>query len=147
MKSTKGFTLLELLAVIVVLAIIALIVTPFVTEAIVNAREGADRNAGFGIVNAAELYYATVLGDPNSTHAGSFETTVINFEPDTGNSIAPDSGETSVFEFKGKAPIGGQLTIDSEGNIVFAVPLIFSSSDDAGFYYNGKDVTRDIEKS
>lgn len=45
----KGFTLLELLAVIVVLAVIALIVTPFVTKAIKQAKKGSFTDSAYGM--------------------------------------------------------------------------------------------------
>ena len=50
----KGFTLMELLAVIVVLAIIALIVTPIVLNLINNARVGAAEQSATGYVKAVE---------------------------------------------------------------------------------------------
>ena len=53
----KGFTLLELLAVIVVLAIIAIIVTPFVANAIKTAKKGAFKDSAYGMITSAETYY------------------------------------------------------------------------------------------
>ena len=54
----KGFTLIELLAVIIILAIIALIAVPTILGIIDKAREGAAEDATYGLVSAAETYYA-----------------------------------------------------------------------------------------
>ena len=67
----KGFTLVELLAVIVILAIIALIATPIVLNVINQAQEGADLRSVEGYAKALETaYYADVMvggnGDINS---------------------------------------------------------------------------------
>ena len=45
MKKKKGFTLIELIAVLVIMAIIALIVTPLVMNIIRKARAAADRRS------------------------------------------------------------------------------------------------------
>ena len=55
----KAFTLIELLAVIVILAVIALIATPLVLDVIDDSRYGAARVNETSTTKAAELYYAT----------------------------------------------------------------------------------------
>ena len=59
MKKKKGFTLIELISVLVILAILALIVTPLVLNIIKKARTAADKRkilfAGDAISNRAEL--------------------------------------------------------------------------------------------
>ena len=54
----KGFTLIELLAVFIILAIIALIAVPTILGIIDKAREGAAEDATYGLISAAETYYA-----------------------------------------------------------------------------------------
>lgn len=54
----KGFTLIELLAVIVILAIIALIAVPILLKVISSAKIGALKDSTYGIIDAANLYYA-----------------------------------------------------------------------------------------
>ncbi|NLL44639.1 MAG: hypothetical protein GX247_03115, partial [Mollicutes bacterium] len=49
---------MELLAVIVILAIIALIATPLILNVIDDAKKGAFKNSAYGIIEAAELSYA-----------------------------------------------------------------------------------------
>ena len=50
----KGFTLVELLAVIVILAIIALISTPIILGVIEKARIGAAKQSALGYIDAVE---------------------------------------------------------------------------------------------
>ena len=56
MKNNKGFTLVELLAVIVILAILALIVVPIVFNLIETAKKGSFKQTLFNIEKAAESY-------------------------------------------------------------------------------------------
>ena len=58
MKKKYGFTLIELLAVIVVLAVIALIATPTILGVIDKAKKGSLQDSAYGLVQAANLYYA-----------------------------------------------------------------------------------------
>ena len=60
MKKTteKAFTLIELLAVIVILAIIALIAVPVILNIIDKANKSAFKDSAYGVLNAAEYYYA-----------------------------------------------------------------------------------------
>lgn len=121
MKSKKGFTLLELLAVIVVLAIIALIVTPFVTNAIKEAREGAAKNSAYGIISAAELYYAEQM----AANAGYFDAVTFTWAEDGTLSSTP-TGKT--FTFKGDKPKSGSITIDSNGVVTIgSAGLVFGN--------------------
>ena len=52
----KGFTLVELLAVIVILAIIALITLPLITGVVEKARKGSAVSSAYGYVDAVEKY-------------------------------------------------------------------------------------------
>src|SRR5574344_894751 len=104
----KGFTLLELLAVIVVLAIIALIVTPFVTKAINQAKEGSSKNSAQGILEAADIYYGTkILNKDEDFNGVTF--TFLNGNVTKSDNNLPD------FTFKGEKPISGTVTMDING--------------------------------
>ena len=50
----RGFTLVVLLAVIVILAIIALVATPLIFNIIDNSRKSAAKSSAFGYVDAVE---------------------------------------------------------------------------------------------
>ena len=54
----KGFTLVELLAVVVVLAVVSIIAIPITLNIIENARKGALENSARGLMDAANNYYA-----------------------------------------------------------------------------------------
>ena len=54
----KGFTLVELLGVIVILAVIALIAVPTILGVIDKAKRSSLQDSGYGLVEADNLYYA-----------------------------------------------------------------------------------------
>lgn len=91
MKRKKGFTLIELIAVLVILAILALIVTPLVMNIIRKAKDAANKRSIDAYGRAADLAVATYLLDNNefpedfsdltietSGSVVSCETTVLN---------------------------------------------------------------------
>ena len=57
MKKNKGFTLVELLAVIVILAVIALIATPQILKLINDSRENSAEDSMYGYIKAVEQAY------------------------------------------------------------------------------------------
>ena len=59
----KGFTLVELLAVIVILAIIALIATPIILGVIETSKKGASENSALGYLDAVEKQIARKIHD------------------------------------------------------------------------------------
>jgi type IV pilus assembly protein PilA len=106
----KGFTLVELLAVIVILAIIALIATPLIMNVIDDAKMGAFKSTAYGIIKSAEFEYASnkLLG-VNSVVTYTYE----------------DGNETSSIgrslQYKEKRPQSGIIKIDKNGNIALAI--------------------------
>ena len=97
MKKNKGFTLVELLAVIIILAIIALIAVPVIMNIIDRARKAAFRDTVYGIIDAGEIKYASNLLD----HVNNMEEIVVTF-PDQLNGV----------EIKEKVPSSGKMIID-----------------------------------
>ena len=67
MKKNKGFTLVELLAVIVILAVIALIATPVVLSMIESSRKGAAESSMLSYVDATEKSIVTSLMSNSSS--------------------------------------------------------------------------------
>ena len=69
MKKRNGFTLVELLAVIVILAIILVIAVPQIMNTITSARGGSLESTAKLIASSAETYYLTetTLGHTVST--------------------------------------------------------------------------------
>ena len=69
MKNKKAFTLIELIAVLVILAILALIVTPIVLNIVKNTKKSADKRSidayGKSIENAIADYFMDNSKKPN----------------------------------------------------------------------------------
>ena len=98
----KGFTLIELLVVIAILAIIALIAMPIILNAIEESRDKSNMNSTYGLVKAAELYFAENMADGNV----SFDTNLLDTLKVTGKK--PDSGEVKINE-KGEIKVNTQF--------------------------------------
>ena len=72
MKKNKGFTLVELLAIIVILAVLILMVTPTVIKVMNNAKKNAFRIETLAILKATENAYSA--GDMQSSYIFNAET-------------------------------------------------------------------------
>ena len=81
MKRKNGFTLIELIAVLVILAILALIVTPLVMNIIRKARISADKRSIDAYGRSIELAIATYLLD-NGDFPTSIEQLTIEYSGD-----------------------------------------------------------------
>ena len=80
-KKNKGFTLIELISVLVILAILALIVTPLVLNIIRKARVSADKRSIDAYGRSIELAVASYLLD-NGTFPTSVEQLTIEYSGD-----------------------------------------------------------------
>lgn len=98
----KGFTLVELLAVIVILAIIALISTPIILGVIEKARKHAFEDSGYGIVEAIKNYYIEDMQD------GTVDYKTWTFP------------EAEGLKFEGMRPSGGNARLNGDGTIELA---------------------------
>ena len=81
MKRKNGFTLIELIAVLVILAILALIVTPLVMNIIRKARISADKRSIDAYGRSVEYAIATYLLD-NGRFPTSIEELTIEYTGD-----------------------------------------------------------------
>jgi len=63
-QNKKAFTLIELLAVIVILAIIALIAVPVILNIIDKANKSAFKDTAYGIISAGEYYWSEQQLEP-----------------------------------------------------------------------------------
>lgn len=79
-KNEKGLSLVELLAVIVILGIVAAIAIPAIGNIIENSRYNAVKADGINVINAAQLYY---IDNP----AGVAGTTGENSTPGTTETV------------------------------------------------------------
>lgn len=98
MRRKNGFTLLEVLAVIVVLAIIALITVPLVMNAIDSAKRGAFESSAYGIISSGD-YYVAKKAFKNENYAG--ETLDL---PEAKDKLG----------YKGSVPTDGKLIIKKQ---------------------------------
>ena len=92
----KGFTLVELLAVIVILAIIALIATPIILGVIDNARKNSAKDAAYGVIDTVKLNYVETLysnGNVSVAYTGNVTDSVI---ADKISGSKPTSGTWSI---------------------------------------------------
>lgn len=110
-NNKKGFTLVELLAVIVILAIIALIATPIILNVIDNAKEESAKNSAYGYIDAVEKANAQqILKESNiSVLSGTY-----NISANGATVVESKEGEGTkasfAVSFKGTAPTAGNLT-------------------------------------
>jgi len=98
----KGFTLVELLAVIIILAVIALIATPIVLDVVESSRKSAFESSTYGIVDTIKLKTA------ENMLAGLPKTKTYTFP-------------TEELEMGGEQPKGGSAQVDSSGRIAIAI--------------------------
>lgn len=107
-KLKNGFTLVELLAVIVIIAIIALITTPIILNVIQTSKESAFKDTAHGLVMAAGTYQA-------ECQALNKDTTL------TINYATSSQSEKDLLKTKGTLPDAGELSIDDKGKVTLAL--------------------------
>jgi prepilin-type N-terminal cleavage/methylation domain-containing protein len=95
----KGFTLVELMSVIIILAIVALITVPVVLGIVKDNDRKALEQSVNGLVEGAKIYNARNLNSELQTFDLS------------------DSSVITTLDIKGKLPDEGTLTINADGEI------------------------------
>lgn len=109
----KGFTLVELLAVIVILAIILLISVPTVLAIIESSKKGAAVDTCHAIEETASNYFALAL-----TH----DKTISEILFECNGSVCTNGPD--VLELKGQIPSSGKFKITDTGKFEITEPLI-----------------------
>ena len=107
MKNKKGFTLVELLAVIIVLAVVAVISIPVIGNLIDKAKKDMLKDTAINLVESGKIYYSNVLME-NS------EGLILSKKFTIGDNI-------NELDFKGKLPSSGYVEISRKGNVSVAV--------------------------
>ena len=106
LKNEKGLTLIELLAVIVILAIISAIAIPAIGNIIENSRFNAVKADAINVINAANLYYTdNPEGQAADATAGGIGATT-NTSITVGQLIA-----TKYLDNAGKIPNDATVTL------------------------------------
>ena len=114
MKRKNAFTLIELLAVIVVLAIIALIATPIVMNTIKKSQKGAAERSAENYIDAVETAVAEERLNKNEVLEGEYQITSDgNLCRDKSASCSDE--EKIKIEMSGTKPTSGTVTISNDG--------------------------------
>lgn len=103
----KGFTLVELLAVIILIGLIAVLVVPKVTKTLKDSKESVNKSSVNGLVRTANNYYI------ESKMKGSFQGCSYNFTNNTNTCEG--------LEFTGEKPEKGKLNINEDGIVSLSV--------------------------
>lgn len=102
----KGFTLVELLAVIVVLGVIALISIPITTNLIEQSRQNSFRNSVSGMMKSIEIYYTKKAGSE----------IFLNLTPGADKTLNYDA-YLSDLDFTGSKPTAGYAYVAKDGTM------------------------------
>ena len=121
-RRSNGFTLIELIAVLVIMAIIALIVTPLVLNVVRKAKDSANKRSVDAYGKSIDLAVASYLLD-----TGDFPTSI----------------DELTIEYSGKEVVCGVAKLNEDSSVylsectVGGVEVKDSSADD-GWYHYGK---------
>ena len=94
-EKNKGFTLVELLAVIVILALIALIATPIILNVINDAKKQAAKDSAYGYMDAVEKYIVSSELEGKSIKDGTYSVEELNKKISVKGST-PDNGNIEI---------------------------------------------------
>ena len=94
-EKNKGFTLVELLAVIVILALIALIATPIILNVINDAKKQAAKDSAYGYMDAVEKYIVSSELEDESIQDGIYSVEDLNKKISVKGST-PDNGNIEI---------------------------------------------------
>ena len=103
----RGFTLVELLATIVILAIVSLITIPIITGVINKTRLNSLKSSAYGLLEASNLYIAQY--NPDST---------IRFDIDNNKVISNDT--THLLKYKGSIK-EGTVILSNKGKVTVCI--------------------------
>ena len=95
-RKNKGFTLVELLAVIVILALIALIATPIILNVINDAKKQAAKDSAYGYMDAVEKYIVSSELEDESIKDGTYSVEELNSMGVSVKGSTPDNGTIKI---------------------------------------------------
>ena len=95
-EKNKGFTLVELLAVIVILALIALIATPIILNVINDAKKQAAKDSAYGYMDAVEKYIVSSELEDKSIKDGTYSVEDLNSMGVSVKGSIPDNGTIKI---------------------------------------------------
>ena len=97
-RKNKGFTLVELLAVIVILALIALIATPIILNVINDAKKQAAKDSAYGYMDAVEKYIVSSELKDKSIKDRAYSVEELNSMGVSVKGSIPDNGNIEIKE-------------------------------------------------
>ena len=118
----KGFTLVELLAVIVILAVIALITTPIITGVLRDSREEAFKDSVSSLISITQNYYASITY--NDEGLLPVKITYTNGKPQAKGINKSNNCKTiskNILDYQGDNPDSGSILITKDGKVSFAL--------------------------
>ena len=95
-EKNKGFTLVELLAVIVILALIALIATPIILNVINDAKKQAAKDSAYGYMDAVEKYIVSSELEDKSIKDRTYSVEELNSMGVSVKGSIPDNGTIKI---------------------------------------------------
>ena len=95
-EKNKGFTLVELLAVIVILALIALIATPIILNVINDAKKQAAKDSAYGYMDAVEKYIVSSELEDKSIQDRTYRVEELNSMGVSVKGSTPDNGNIEI---------------------------------------------------
>lgn len=125
MKKKKGFTLIELIAVLVIMAIIALIVTPLVMTIIRKAKDSAAKRSVDAYGRSIDIAIASYILD---------------------NAEFPDSLDQLTIEYSGKEVVCGIMALNEDAGAYLSECSVGnykvkdSSTNDGWYHYEAKNM-------
>lgn len=120
-NKNRAFTLIELLAVILILAVVSLIAVPVVNNIINEVKKNAYRQSAIGLVESANNYYASNLSQTAQD---------IVFEFSSGIQTSEQK-----LEYKGQVDGSGTVRLYSDGTVTMCI--------DNNKYYATKSASSD----
>ena len=141
-EKNKGFTLVELLAVIVILALIALIATPIILNVINDAKKQAAKDSAYGYMDAVEKYIVSSELEDKSIQDGTYRVEELNSMGVSVKGSTPDNGN---IEIKNSSVKSYDIGIDGyvvRNGKVEKVSTTKSFKNGTAVYYNPETETK-----
>ena len=135
-EKNKGFTLVELLAVIVILALIALIATPIILNVINDAKKQAAKDSAYGYMDAVEKYIVSSELEDKSIKDRTYSVEELNSMGVSVKGSTPDNGNIEIKNSSVKSyDIGIDGYVVSNGKVE-KVSTTKSFKNGTAVYYN-----------
>ena len=135
-RKNRGFTLVELLAVIVILALIALIATPIILNVINDAKKQAAKDSAYGYMDAVEKYIVSSELEDKSIKDRTYSVEELNNMGVSVKGSTPDNGNIEIKNSSVKSyDIGIDGYVVSNGKVE-KVSTTKSFKNGTAVYYN-----------